>query len=137
MRGLIWHFATNIIARAGRYGYTVLVMKTEMNIKDDRPEDDSDLGVALKTRPKVSKPSMYKVVMLNDDYTPMEFVVLVLMEIFRKTAEDATKIMLQVHQKGAGICGVYTYEVAETKVSQVMSLAKKNQHPLQLQVEKE
>ena len=115
----------------------MLMMKTEMNIKDDRPEDDSDLGVALKSRPKVSKPSMYKVVMLNDDYTPMEFVVLVLMEIFRKTAEDATKIMLQVHQKGAGICGVYTYEVAETKVSQVMSLAKKNQHPLQLQVEKE
>ena len=96
---------------------------------------DGDL--ATKTKPKAKKPSMYKVVMLNDDYTPMEFVVMVLQEFFRKSREEATQIMLHVHQRGVGICGVYTYEVAETKASQVMALARKNQHPLQLQIEKE
>lgn len=98
---------------------------------------DSAIGVATKTRPKAKKPAMYKVVMLNDDYTPMEFVVLVLKEFFRKTQDEATSIMLHVHQKGVGVCGVYTYEIAETKAAQVMALARKNQHPLQLQLEKE
>ncbi|MCE2516991.1 MAG: ATP-dependent Clp protease adapter ClpS [Alphaproteobacteria bacterium] len=98
---------------------------------------DPDMGLATKTRPKTKKPAMYKVIMLNDDYTPMEFVVLVLQEFFRKTQEEATNIMLHVHQRGVGVCGVYTYEVAETKATQVMELARKNQHPLQLQLEKE
>ena len=88
-----------------------------------------------KIKPKL--PSLYKVIILNDDYTPMEFVVLVLQEFFRKSQEEATNIMLHVHQRGVGVCGVYTYEVAETKATQVMELARKNQHPLQLQLEKE
>jgi len=97
----------------------------------------SNTGVVIKTRPKVKKPSLYKVLMLNDDYTPMEFVVHVLERYFGKNAEEATRIMLHVHQKGVGICGVFTFEVAETKVNQVMDLARKNQHPLQCTLEKE
>jgi ATP-dependent Clp protease adaptor protein ClpS len=94
-------------------------------------------GVVVKPRPKVKKPSMYKVLMLNDDYTPMEFVVHVLERFFGKSTEEATRIMLHVHQKGVGVCGVYTFEVAETKVNQTMELARKNQHPLQCTLEKE
>src|ERR1700730_8598902 len=94
-------------------------------------------GVVIKARPKVKKPSMYKVLMLNDDYTPMEFVVHVLQRFFSKTTEEATRIMLHVHQKGVGVCGVFTFEVAETKVAQTMDLARKNQHPLQCTLEKE
>ena len=90
----------------------------------------------MMCKAKREKP-LYKVIMLNDDYTPMEFVVLVLQEFFRKTQEEATEIMLQVHQRGVGVCGVYTYEIAETKATQVMDLARKNQHPLQVQIEKE
>jgi len=97
----------------------------------------SNTGVVIKTRPKVKKPSLYKVLMLNDDYTPMEFVVHVLERYFSKTTEEATRIMLHVHQKGVGVCGVFTFEVAETKVNQVMDLARKNQHPLQCTLEKE
>jgi ATP-dependent Clp protease adaptor protein ClpS len=104
---------------------------------DDRDRNHPDMGLATKTRPKTKKPSLYKVIMLNDDYTPMEFVILVLQEFFRKSQEEATQIMLHVHQRGVGVCGVYTYEVAETKATQVMDLARKNQHPLQLQLEKE
>ena len=104
---------------------------------DDGSDKDPDGGLATKARPKTKKPSLYKVIMLNDDYTPMEFVVLVLQEFFRKTQEEATEIMLHVHQRGVGVCGVYTYEVAETKATQVMDLARKQQHPLQLQLEKE
>ena len=99
--------------------------------------NDGRTGVVIKTRPKVKKPSMYKVLMLNDDYTPMEFVVHVLEKFFAKTAEEATRIMLHVHQRGVGVCGVFTFEVAETKVNQVMDLARKNQHPLQCTLEKE
>lgn len=94
-------------------------------------------GVVVRSKPKVKQPSMYKVIMLNDDYTPMEFVVMVLERCFAKGHEDAVKIMLHVHQKGVGVCGVYTYEVAETKVQQVMDLAQKHQHPLQCTLEKE
>ena len=97
----------------------------------------SDIGLATKAKPKTKKPSMYKVIMLNDDYTPMEFVVMILQEVFRKTQDEATQIMLNVHKRGVGVCGVYTYEIAETKVVQVMDIARKNQHPLQLQLEKE
>ena len=93
-------------------------------------------GVIEKVKPKTKKPSMYKVIMLNDDYTPMEFVVHVLVRFFSKTREEATKIMLHVHQQGVGICGVFSYEIAETKVMQVMDCARQNQHPLQCTIEK-
>ncbi|MDG2241997.1 MAG: ATP-dependent Clp protease adapter ClpS [Rhodospirillaceae bacterium] len=105
--------------------------------KDNGGDGGPDTGVVIKTRPKVKKPSMYKVLMLNDDYTPMEFVVHVLERVFGKNGDDATRIMLHVHQKGVGVCGVYTYEVAETKVTQTMDMARKNQHPLQCTLEKE
>jgi ATP-dependent Clp protease adaptor protein ClpS len=94
------------------------------------------VGVATKTRAKAKKPSQYKVLMLNDDYTPMEFVVLVLKRFFSMDLEQATRVMLHVHQRGVGVCGVFTYEVAETKVNQVMDFARQNQHPLQCTLEK-
>ena len=99
--------------------------------------DDIEVGVAIKERPKTKRPSMYKVLMLNDDYTPMEFVVYVLQSLFEMSNDMAMQVMLHVHQRGVGICGVYTYEVAETKVAQVMNLAKENQHPLQCTIEKD
>ena len=102
-------------------------------------DDDlgGDVGIAVKTRAKTKKPSMYKVLMLNDDYTPMEFVIFVLESIFGKSHDEATRIMLHVHQKGVGLCGVFTFDVAETKAAMVMDLARKNQHPLQCTVEKD
>ena len=95
-------------------------------------------GTAVITRTKTlpKKPSMYRVLLLNDDYTPMEFVVVILRKYFNKTNEAATEIMLHVHQHGVGECGVYTYEIAETKVTQVMDYARKHQHPLQCIMEK-
>ncbi|CAI8398638.1 MAG: ATP-dependent Clp protease adapter protein ClpS [Rhodobiaceae bacterium UBA7378] len=103
----------------------------------DGGDDGTGTGTITRTRTKTKKPSMYKVLLLNDDYTPMEFVVYVLQRFFSKSAEDATKIMLHVHQNGVGICGVFTYEVAETKVSQVMDLARQHDHPLQCTMEKD
>lgn len=94
-------------------------------------------GVVLQEKPKTKKPSMYKVLMLNDDYTPMEFVVHVLERFFGKSREEATTIMLHVHRRGVGVCGVFTYEIAETKVTQVMDFARRHQHPLQCILEKE
>ena len=94
-------------------------------------------GIATKTRPKTKKPSLYKVLLLNDDYTPMEFVVHVLERFFAKPREEAVQIMLHVHRRGVGVCGVYTFEVAETKVAQVSELARRHQHPLQCTMEKE
>lgn len=94
------------------------------------------LGVATRTRTKPKKPSQFKVLMLNDDYTPMEFVVICLKRFFNMDMEQATRVMLHVHQKGVGICGVFSYEIAETKVNQVMDLARQNQHPLQCTLEK-
>ena len=94
-------------------------------------------GIITRTATKTKKPSLYKVLLLNDDYTPMEFVVHVLERFFNKGREDATQIMLHVHQKGVGICGVFTYEVAETKVTQVLDFARQHQHPLQCTMEKE
>ena len=99
-------------------------------------DGDSETGVVTRTKPKTKKPSMYKVIMLNDDFTPMEFVILVLERFFSKSQEESTQIMLHVHQKGVGVCGVFTYEVAETKVQQVMDLARQHQHPLQCTLEK-
>jgi len=98
---------------------------------------DNRTSLATKTRPKTKKPSLYKVLLLNDDYTPMEFVVHVLEKYFSKGKEEATRIMLHVHHKGVGICGVFPYEVAETKVTQVMDYSRQNGHPLQCTMEKE
>lgn len=97
----------------------------------------SATGIVTKTKPKTKKPSLYKVLLLNDDYTPMEFVVLILEKFFAKPREEAVRIMLHVHRHGVGICGVFTYEVAETKVTQVVEFARRNQHPLQCTMEKE
>ena len=93
-------------------------------------------AVITRTRAQTKRPSMYRVLLLNDDYTPMEFVIAILQTFFNKDAQEATQIMLQVHHNGVGECGVYTYEIAETKVSQVMDHARKNQHPLQCIMEK-
>lgn len=114
----------------------ILNIPSLMADPDKDGEGGVERGVVTKTRPKTKKPSMYKVLLMNDDYTPMEFVVSILMGIFGKTSEEATRIMLNVHQNGIGICGVYTFEVAETKVAQVMDAAKRNQHPLQCTLEK-
>lgn len=100
-------------------------------------DNDGQTGIVTKTRTKTKKPSLYKVLILNDDYTPMEFVVFVLERFFNKGREDAMRIMLHVHRKGVGICGLYTYEIAETKVTQVMDFARQNHHPLQCTMEKE
>ena len=106
--------------------------------RDDGSNDDegTGLGVATRTRAKTKQPTPYRVLLLNDDYTPMEFVVLVLQRFFRMDMEAATRVMLHVHQKGVGVCGVFSYEVAETKVSQVLDFARQNQHPLQCMLEK-
>lgn len=105
----------------------------------DDPGDGTgpSVGIATRTRTRTKKPSLYKVLMLNDDYTPMEFVVHVLQQFFRMDMEQATRVMLHVHQRGVGVCGVYTYEVAETKVNQTMEFARRHQHPLQCTMEKE
>ncbi len=100
-------------------------------------DDGLNLDLVTETRIKTKKPSLYRVLLLNDDYTPMEFVVFVLERFFNRSREQATRIMLHVHQKGVGLCGVYTYEVAETKVAQVLDLARRHEHPLQCVMEKE
>ena len=99
-------------------------------------DGEGQIGIATKTRTKPKKPSQFKVLLLNDDYTPMEFVVLVLKRFFRMDMEQATRVMLHVHQRGVGVCGIYPYEIAETKVNQVMDFARQNQHPLQCTLEK-
>ena len=99
-------------------------------------DGEGQVGIATRTRAKPKKPSQYKVLMLNDDYTPMEFVVMCLKRFFRMDLEQATRVMLHVHQRGVGVCGVFPYEVAETKVNQVMDFARQNQHPLQCTLEK-
>jgi ATP-dependent Clp protease adaptor protein ClpS len=99
--------------------------------------DNNQTGLLIKTKPKTKKPSMYKVLLLNDDYTPMEFVVHILEKFFNKTRQEATDVMLHVHRRGVGLCGVYTYEVAETKVTQVMDYARANEQPLQCTLERD
>ncbi len=106
----------------------------------DRPKRTGDggqgAGTAVLTRTRTRKPNLYRVLLLNDDYTPMEFVVHVLERFFNKDRAQATEIMMHVHQNGVGECGVFTYEVAETKVTLVMDLARKHMHPLQCVMEK-
>lgn len=105
---------------------------------DGNDDGDGERGTSVitKTKPKLKKPSLYRVLLLNDDFTPMEFVVHVLERFFQKDRQQATQIMLHVHNHGVGECGVYTYEIAESKVSQVMDFARENQHPLQCVMEK-
>jgi len=97
----------------------------------------NNTGTIIEEKIEIKKPSFYQVLIMNDDYTPMEFVILVLERFFKKSRAEATQIMLHVHQKGMGVCGLYPYEIAETKIVQVMDFAKKNQHPLQCTMEKE
>ena len=109
-------------------------------VDDDRKRRNEPGGpgtaVITKTKPQTKRPNLYRVLILNDDYTPMEFVVLCLQRFFRMNMEEATRVMLHVHQKGVGVCGVFSYEVAETKVGQVIDFARQNQHPLQCTLEK-
>lgn len=121
------------------YGPHRLVPGTDIMSGPDKDRDDdgdNQLGVATRTRTKPKKPSQYKVLMLNDDYTPMEFVVMVLKRFFSMDMDEATRVMLHVHQRGVGVCGIFPYEIAETKVNQVMDLAREQQHPLQCTLEK-
>ena len=111
------------------------------NLMGDKEINDNDDGssaqIILEEKTKPKRPSLYQVIIVNDDYTPMEFVVLILERFFAKNNNEATQIMYHVHKKGMGVCGIYPYEVAETKVVQVMDFAKKHQHPLQCVLEKE
>jgi ATP-dependent Clp protease adaptor protein ClpS len=127
-------FSLNIPSHADAWQAT---RREEGGGGDSNDANTPNIGVATKTRTRTRKPAMYKVLMLNDDYTPMEFVVHVLERFFQKTREESTRIMLHVHRRGVGVCGVFTYEVAETKVTQVMDLARQNQHPLQCTIEKD
>jgi ATP-dependent Clp protease adaptor protein ClpS len=107
-----------------------------MSSKDNNLSSNNT-GTIIEEKIEVKKPSFYQVIIMNDDYTPMEFVILVLERFFKKSRAEATQIMLHVHQKGMGVCGLFPYEIAETKVVQVMDFAKKNQHPLQCTMEKD
>jgi ATP-dependent Clp protease adaptor protein ClpS len=126
----------------GDFPYHAAVEAVRSNVASmSNRAHDPDSGtvgqVVTRPRDKTQRPSMYKVLLLNDDYTPMEFVVHVLERFFSKGQEDATRIMLHVHNHGVGICGVYTYEIAETKVTQVIDFARQHQHPLQCTMEKD
>ena len=104
----------------------------------DKPNENNVGGnIKLETNPKTKIPALYRVLMMNDDYTPMEFVIEVLEKFFQKNREAATEVMLHVHQRGVGVCGIYAYDLAETKAIQVMNYARKYEHPLQVQLEKE
>jgi ATP-dependent Clp protease adaptor protein ClpS len=114
-----------------------IITPSTMN-EDDKPNEDNVGGnVKLETNPKTKIPALYRVLMMNDDYTPMEFVIEVLEKFFQKNREAATEVMLHVHQRGVGVCGIYAYDLAETKAMQVMNYARKYEHPLQVQLEKE
>ena len=114
--------------------FAVPLTMSDPNAPDD---DDGDVGIAVKTRPKTKRPPLYKVLLLNDDYTPMEFVIHVLERFFGMTHAQSFEVMLTVHKKGVAVVGVFSHEIAETKVNQVMDFAQKNQHPLQCTMEKE
>jgi len=119
-----------------KYFKTYYLINMANEDQNNNNNEDFQRGLLLDTKPKTKKPSMYNVLLLNDDYTPMEFVVMVLEKIFNKKQEEATQIMLHVHKNGIGVCGTFTYEVAESKCKSVMDMAKKNEHPLQCTMEK-
>jgi ATP-dependent Clp protease adaptor protein ClpS len=126
----------HILPAAPSLPYYAAMQILGANERKDDEGSGTGVGIATRTRTRTKQPAPYKVLMLNDDYTPMEFVVLCLQRFFRMSMEDATRVMLHVHQKGVGVCGIFSYEVAETKVTQVMDFAKTNQHPLQCTLEK-
>jgi len=113
-----------------------ITLQAEQSPPNQPDEGDTDV-LEAKPKQKLQRPSFYKVVLLNDDFTPMDFVVKVLENIYHKSTEEAASIMMQVHQKGAGLCGVFTRDVAETKVDQTLYLARQNDHPLQCVMEKD
>ena len=119
--------------------YSYFLFEITLNSDEENNDDFKNKfsSIVLEEKPKLKKPPLYKVIMLNDDYTPMEFVIEMLQTYFSKSHEQATEIMLHIHQKGIGICGLYTYEIAESKATQVLDKARKNQHPLQIKLEKE
>ena len=121
-----------------KFLFIKLSMKKIVLEEFDNSSQNNELqrGLLLDSQPKTKKPSMYNVLLLNDDYTPMEFVIMVLEKVFNKKQEEATQIMLHVHKNGIGVCGTFTYEVAESKHKSVMDMAKKNEHPLQSAMEK-
>ncbi len=121
-----------------KFLFIKLSMKKIVLEEFDNNSQNNELqrGLLLDSHPKTKKPSMYNVLLLNDDYTPMEFVIMVLEKVFNKKEEEATQIMLHVHKNGIGVCGTFTYEVAESKCKSVMDMAKKNEHPLQSAMEK-
>lgn len=122
-----------------KFGCSDLIMNSADGPDDDqRKDEDSGTGTRtlVKAKPKLAEPKFYKVILLNDDFTPMDFVVLILSKFFSKNADEATQIMLQVHNQGSGVAGIYTHEIAETKVYLVNDYARKNKHPLKCVMEK-
>ena len=135
--GDAWSLFFHSIGKAKGTKNTKMIGK---DVKSSMTNDDDNTGngqLILDSRTKTKKPSMYRVIMLNDDYTPMEFVVHVLKKFFGRSSGEATQIMLNVHQRGVGVCGVYSFEIAESKAQKTIDYARKNDHPLQLQLEKE
>ena len=128
----------NIFYFIKKFLFIKLSMKKIVLEEFDNNSQNNELqrGLLLDSQPKTKKPSMYNVLLLNDDYTPMEFVIMVLEKVFNKKQEEATQIMIHVHKNGIGVCGTFTYEVAESKCKSVMDMAKKNEHPLQSAMEK-
>jgi ATP-dependent Clp protease adaptor protein ClpS len=129
------HYIVKLSDRHETLGDAMLTHQTRMMA--DPPKDDWDVSVITETKQKTQRPPLYKVLLLNDDYTPMEFVVQVLERFFGITHGQAVEIMLTVHKKGLAVVGVFAHEIAETKVAQVMDFARRNQHPLQCTMEKE
>ena len=128
----------NLFNSLKKFLFIKLNMKKIVLEEFDNNSQNNELqrGLLLDSQPKTKKPSMYNVLLLNDDYTTMEFVIMVLEKVFNKKEEEATQIMLHVHKNGIGVCGTFTYEVAESKCKSVMDMAKKNEHPLQSAMEK-
>ena len=128
----------NLFNSFKKFLFIKLSMKKIVLEEFDNNSQNNELqgGLLLDSQPKTKKPSMYNVLLLNDDYTPMEFVIMVLEKVFNKREDEATQIMLHVHKNGIGVCGTFTYEVAESKCKSVMDMAKKNEHPLQSAMEK-
>ena len=128
----------NLFNSFKKFLFIKLSMKKIVLEEFDNNSQNNELqrGLLLDSQPKTKKPSMYNVLLLNDDYTPMEFVIMVLEKVFNKKQEEATQIMMHVHKNGIGVCGTFTYEVAESKCKSVMDMAKKNEHPLQSAMEK-
>jgi ATP-dependent Clp protease adaptor protein ClpS len=114
-----------------------LIRRPPLRSSSDDPESDSGTSVITESKTQTKTPPLYKVMLMNDDYTPMDFVIHVLQKFFLRDMTEATKIMLSVHQKGYGVCGVFTYEIAETKVYQVNQYSRQNRHPLKCVMEKE